>query len=205
MQSSDKTFTREAVLEIFKTFQYLYRLKYEIRYELERDAQDFTESVAEHIYGMHLLADFFLLYEDPEHKLDRGRLRQMITWHDIDEIETGDIIGWKKSEIDRENETIASERVLQKLPEPLKTEATKVLEEYEKQITTEAKFVKAIDKIEPMFHLYNQKGKEWSLAVQLTRDASMRIKVPYVDYFPTIKLFNDHIHDQMESEGFFTT
>ncbi len=181
----------------------MYALKYEIRYELTRDEKDFTESVAEHVFGMQVLADFFLGYDDANGNLDHAKIHELITWHDVDEIETGDIIGWKKTDDDRANEARAAERVIQNLPEILKNKILKLLQEYEEQKTEEAKFVKAIDKIEPMFHLYNEEGKAWAKNVGLTHDDSLRIKIPYVNYFPHIKQFNDYFHEMMQKEGYF--
>ena len=83
-------FSDEEVLEEVKKIQYLYTLKREIRYAETRC--DETESVAEHIYGMHICAMYFLPLEDPLCTWDKSRIFQMITLHDIDEIETGDVM-----------------------------------------------------------------------------------------------------------------
>ncbi len=198
-----KLHTREEILKAVEQIQYLYGLKYEIRYELTRDEKDFSESVAEHIYGMHVLCQYFLPLEDEKGEWDENRIRQMITWHDIDEVETGDMIGWKKTAADRAREKEAGDRVVAKMPEIFREKVGTLLDEYDKQETVEARFVKALDKVEPLFHLYRPIGKLLTVDVGLTFDASNRIKEPYVVHFPHIKHYSETIQNIMQEEGFF--
>lgn len=198
-----KLHTREEILEAIKQIQYLYGLKYEIRYELTRKQDDFSESVAEHIYGMHILCQYFLPLEDTKGGWDQNKIRQLITWHDIDEVETGDMIGWKKTDADRAREKEAGDRVVEKMPEVFRRDVGTLLDEYDAQETNEAKFVKALDKIEPLFHLYNPLGKKLAHEVGHTFDASNRIKEPYVVSFPHIKHYSETIQKIMMEEGFF--
>jgi 5'-deoxynucleotidase YfbR-like HD superfamily hydrolase len=197
--------TEDQVMHEVKTLQYFYGLKYEIRYGLKRDAKDYTESVAEHIYGMHVLADYFQKYEDPQNQLDKTTIHTMITWHEVGELETGDIISWKKTAADAAREEQASMRVLERLPEAIRESVSKHVIDYEQQASPEAKFVKAIDKVEPLFHLYNDLGKAWANHVNLTLQDSVRIKEQYIAPYPTIKLFTDTLHGRMEKEGFFSS
>jgi 5'-deoxynucleotidase YfbR-like HD superfamily hydrolase len=191
------------VLAETKKIQYLFGLKYEIRYGLERTPEDFTESVADHVYAMHIVSDYFLPIEQNTSNLNIPRMRQMITWHDIDELETGDVISWQKSPEQIANEEIAWQEVLPHIPAHLSETVTDVVGDYESRISLEAKYVKAIDKVEPIFHLYTAKGKAWSQGVGLTRNNADRVKLPHVKEFPYIKRFIDVVHNQMESEGFF--
>lgn len=195
--------TKEEILNAVAEIQYLYGLKYEIRYELTRRQEDFSESVAEHIYGMHVICQFFLPLEDTRSEWDHNKIRQIITWHDIDEVETGDMIGWKKTAADRAREKEAGDRVVARMPKIFREEVGALLDEYNKQETIEARFVKAIDKIEPLFHIYNPKGKALAHNVGLTFDASNRIKEPYVASFPHIKHYSETIQAIMAEEGFF--
>lgn len=193
------------VLSETEKIQYLYGLKHEIRYDLERAAADYSESVAEHIYAMHIISDYFLPLEDPENKLDIAKVKTMITWHDMDELETGDKISWKKTAADIESEKTAWKAVLPHLPELVRDTVILAVEEYENLSTPEAKFVKGIDKIEPLFHMYNAKGKAWSLSMKMTRYDADRIKLKYIEQFPYMQRFTSVVHDAMEAEGFFTT
>lgn len=191
------------VLSEVAKLQYCFGLKREIRYGLDRTADDFTESVAEHVYGMHIVADYFLPLVSNEHSLAISKVRQMITWHDVDELETGDVISWQKTEEQVANERTAWQAVVPHIPEHMQTGITDVVGEYEERSTAEARFVKAVDKTEPIFHLYSSKGKAWANEIGLTRHDADRVKQPFVAAFPIMKRFIDVVHDAMEQEGFF--
>lgn len=200
--SLSNTLTEAFILEEVSKLQYCYGLKNEIRYGESR--ADVTESVAEHIYGMHVLASYFQELEDPTHAWNTARITQMITWHDMDEIETGDVIGYKKTEVDRQRGEDAMDVVISKLPTILQETVKKIVDEYSTQKTLEARFVKALDKIEPLFQLYNHNGKEILMRNKTTQADSRRIKDAYVASFPFMKQFNDVLNDRMEKEGFFS-
>lgn len=195
-------FTDEEIFEEVKKIQYLYGLKKEIRYGEIRT--EVGESVAEHIYALHVLATYFLELENPSHDWDRAHIYEMITWHDMDEVETGDMIGYKKTEADRKREATAMQTVLEKVPSVIRERVTAVIEEYQNQATQEARFVKALDKIEPLFHLYNENGKRILLRNKTTLHDSRIIKDSYVEPFPYIKQFNEVLNMQMDKEGFYT-
>ena len=109
--------TVEYVISEVRKLQYLYQLKKEIRYAQNRHEEDSTESVAEHIYGMHILAAYFLPLVDTKGEWDKARIYEMITQHDIDEIETGDIVGYLNTDSDREKGLQAIQTVIEKSPE----------------------------------------------------------------------------------------
>lgn len=195
--------TEATVLEETKKIQYLYRLKYEIRYHHERSQDDSTESVAEHIYGMHLLAQYFLPFENPEGTWDKARVYEMITLHDIDEVETGDTIGYLKTPEMRENEKKAMRVVLGKVPEHVHDHWKKLIDDYEDLASDEARFVKALDRFEPLIHLYNEKGRQTMHGNKTELKHSQMLKTAYVAPFPYIKHFSDTLHAAMDREGYF--
>ncbi|MFM2381274.1 MAG: hypothetical protein RLZZ76_41 [Candidatus Parcubacteria bacterium] len=194
-------FTKEQIFEEVKKIEYLFGLKYEIRYAQDRGNE--TESVAEHIYGMHILAHYFLPLENPEDTWNKERIFAMITWHDMDELETGDMIGYKKTAADRAREETAMKEVIEKLPTHLKEVVVDIADEYQKQETTESQFVKALDKIEPLFHLFNEAGKRTMHTNKTTSADHQRIKLPYIQPFKTITEFNTVLVPYMEENGFF--
>lgn len=194
----------EFVLEETKGIQFLYELKHEIRYARKRDIRD-TESVAEHVYGMMILLEYFLPLEDPEHILNHEHIRRMALIHDIDEIETGDTIGYLKTDLDRARELDSMKLVISKLSNVLKETFTELAEEYESQNSPESKFVKAIDRIEPLFHIYSAEGKKILNENKTTFNQSNSLKEKYVKSYPYIDRFNIVISKQMLAEGFFTT
>lgn len=192
------------VLSETKKIQYLYGLKTEIRYAYVRKEEVHTESVAEHVYGMHILANYFLPLEDSEHHLDWKKIYEMITFHDIDEVETGDMIGYLKTDAIRASEAAAAMRVIDRSPEVIKHNIKAALEEYEALETAEALFVKAIDRCEPIFHLYNAAGRKILERNQTTREQSEGLKRPYVQNLPYLKRFFEVTGAAMEKEGFYS-
>jgi len=59
-----------------KNFLMYYNLKHTLRWGQDNNLKDETESVAEHVYGMHIIADYFLPFYPA---LDREKVRQLIT------------------------------------------------------------------------------------------------------------------------------
>lgn len=196
-------FTKEKVLEDVAKLQYLYGLKKVIRYDQTRHEEDSTESVAEHVYGMHLLAQYFLPLENPEGTWSTARIYEMITLHDVDEIETGDILGWAKTPEQRLLEAEATKVVIQKSPLHMQTHLLQRLEEYEARETFEAKFARAIDKIEPLVQNLNAEGKVTFQGTKTTAEKSLRIKTPYVAKFPFVKKFSEIIHQELIDGGYY--
>ncbi|MEZ4200168.1 MAG: HD domain-containing protein, partial [Candidatus Paceibacterota bacterium] len=150
----------EFVLEETKKLQVLYTMKRVIRYHQDRREPLDTESVAEHVYAAQVLAQYFLPLEDPEGKLDRLRILEMLLVHDISEIGTGDIVGWMKTTADREEEARQQAAVLATLPNTIQKHYQTLLTEYEERQTKEAKFAKAVEKMDPFFHLYMPERKQ---------------------------------------------
>lgn len=191
----------EFVLSEMRKIQQLFRMKKVIRYHHTREEVIDTESVAEHVYGMLALADYFLPLEGGD--WNYVRIQQMALYHDIDEILTGDRIGYLKTDADRAKEYNAQKEVLELLPDLLKERAASCLAEYELQTTIESRFVKAIDKVEPLFHLINENGKEICKQNNATYSQSRSIKDKYVEEFQYIKRFNEVLSQFMLKEGYF--
>jgi putative hydrolase of HD superfamily len=154
---------------------------------------------------MHLLAQYFLPLEDPENKLNRARIYEMITLHDIDEIETGDVLGYTKTDEIRAQELDNMKRTIEKSPDHLQAHMNARVVEYEARETREAQFAKAIDKIEPLVQIFNEEGRVILANNKTTADQSLRIKTPYIQEFPFIKKFSEVVHEELVKEGFFWT
>jgi len=191
------------VLEEVQRLQYLHQLKTVIRSNLKREEAVQTESVAEHIYTMMVLADYFSCVEEFINPLNMTRVYELITWHDIDEIETGDVVGYHKTNTDRKLEEKARETVIAKAPTILQDGIKIALLEYKAQETPEAKFVKAIDKIDPVFMILNENGKKICDITTMTEDQHTRIKLPYIQEYPYIMRFFVVTREALREQGFF--
>lgn len=198
-------YTQEKILNEIGKIQYLYGLKKVIRYNQSRHATDSTESVAEHVYGMIILAQYFLPLENPKGTWDRARIYEMISLHDVEEIETGDTLGYAKTTETRVLELEAMKRAIQKSPASLQEHLNARVNEYEGRKTPEAQFVKAIDKIEPFFQIFNEDGRLLLQQNKTTAEQSLRIKTPYIQEFPFIKLFADTIHKALLDGSYYWT
>ncbi len=194
-------FTEEEILAEVQKIQYLYGLKREIRYAEKR--ADKTESVAEHIYGMHICALYFLELENPDHTWNRERIFEMITVHDFDELETGDMIGYLKTASDRENEVTAMGVVLGKIPDVMKRSIEVASTEYQLQNTIESRFVKAIDKIEAQIHTFCDEGKKMSLLNHCEEKAIRTMREPHIIEFLKMHPFFTTVHTKMIEQDYF--
>lgn len=198
-----ENYTPEVIMEDLKRLQYLYGLKKEIRYAQTRHGEDTTESVAEHVYGMHICAMYFLSLENPEGSWDKVRIYEMMTVHDIDEIETGDVLGYLKDDAMKAAEADAMRVVMEKSPTHMQSQIALLIDEYDAQVTPESRFAKAIDKIEPLVHCYNSVGKAIFLHNKTTELQSRTMKDKYIKDFPFIKKFSEVVQSAMVEEGFF--
>lgn len=196
-------YSKEKILEDVSGLQYLFGLKEVIRSHQSRDEKDTTESVAEHVYGMHILAQYFLTFENQDNDWNKGLIYELITIHDIDEIETGDVIGWMKTPEDREREVIASEKVVRKSPASMRLHVEKLLTIYKMQDCIEAKFVKAIDKLEPHIHFFREKQSVVFKQTKCTAEKAMRIKEPYMLDFQFIRKCNQVINEELIAGGYY--
>lgn len=187
-------FTTERILEDVKQLQFLFKLKEVTRYNTPRDPADDSESVAEHLYGMQLLAQYFLPLEDPAGSLDHTRVYELITIHDFDEIITGDYVSYIKTDVHKEEAEAALQKVLASVPQHMQEKITGLAMEYEHQSTAEARFTKAIDKIEPLLQLFCEKGRGLCSRNKCTAEISLKIKSKYIEAFPFIKAFSLTVH-----------
>ena len=183
--------------------QYLYGLKREIRYGQSRPERDLTESVAEHIYGMHLLIHYFLPLENPTGDWDKLRIFSMATMHDFDEIETGDTIAYLKTPEQYALELEASRTVIAKAPDHLREHFDSHLTEYNERQTIESQFVKAIDVFEPIIQLYSDFGRAIIAKNQQGAEKSYNLKHDITKPFPVMHTYFKAIHSTMVKEGFF--
>lgn len=138
------------LLEVDKICTY-YQLKHTLRWDQKYTGIDVRESVAEHVYGMHILTDYFLPFYPG---LDEAKVHNLISWHDMAEALVGDMTTMSKTESHKQAEFKAEQELIAHAPEHLAEKLRTLFDEYNTQTTKEAQFVKAIDKVEPFVHIY---------------------------------------------------
>ncbi len=184
--------SHEEILSEIERIRVMYRLKNTMRYLSVRDHTVHSESVAEHLFAMQVIAQYFYPLEDPLGKLDRVRVNELMLFHEIGEIETGDIINHRKTAEHREREKEAAKRVVTLLPASLQALAIARFDEFERRETAEAKYANAVDKIEPIFEMWDA-----NIALPLfkkfnyTREHALDAKRQATEGYPFMRLFAD--------------
>ena len=115
------------------------------------------ESVADHIYGVQMLA--ISIYYQFGYKLDLNKVIYMLAIHELEEIEIGDLAFYETTKEDKlEKGKNATNLLLKDLLG--KEEISKLLDEYNERKTEEAIFAYHCDKLEcdVQMKLYDQEG-----------------------------------------------
>jgi len=116
-------------------------LKYKVNYE---DIA-IREPLLEHVGHLPIIASFLYPYIDHHESVDLGRALIMLSFHDIGETITGDVLKYKKTE----KHEIYEQKVTKKLLNPY---YIPYWEEYETRSTHTARFAKSVDSIAPLLH-----------------------------------------------------
>ena len=106
------------------------------------------ESSAEHSWSCLILADYFL--SSMKERLNRLKVYELLMYHDVVEIEAGDVCISKEKERKgkKEREKQAAHVLKEHMPAVLKHKFIDLFEEFEEGKTREAKFAKAIDALD---------------------------------------------------------
>lgn len=180
-----------------------YALKRTLRYATTRDFSVHNESVAEHVFALLYLSRYFLPLEHNDQLIDVERLDTLLLFHDFGEIINGDIVYNVKTDADIEREKRDAETVAHMLPETLRDAFTKAHTEYELRDSREAQFAFALDKVEPLFELYDPVNEKSLIKHKFTSEISMGIKIKATESFPVMRKFVDVINQDMIDRDVF--
>lgn len=119
------------------------------------------ENDAEHSWHLALMA--MLLSEHANQKIDVLKVMSMVLIHDIVEIDAGDTYAYdiEGNQTKRAREEKAADRIFGLLPTDQSVYLRELWEEFEKQETTEAKFARSLDCIQPIMLNAASGGKAW--------------------------------------------
>ena len=122
---------------------------------------DRCENSAEHSWHLALMA--IVLTEHANEKVDVLKVIKMVLIHDVVEIDAGDtfIYDTQKSHDNTDEERLAAQRIFGLLPEETAQELIAIWEEFEAGLTPEAKFARAMDRLEPLLQNSSNKGGTW--------------------------------------------
>lgn len=120
-----------------------------------------NENDAEHAWHMAIMA--FLLQEYSNEQLDIARVMLMCLIHDVVEIDAGDTYAYDVEGLktQKAREDAAKERIYSLLPNDQKIALQSIFDEFEENITAEAKFAHAMDNLQPLLLNNSNNGKDW--------------------------------------------
>jgi putative hydrolase of HD superfamily len=120
------------------------------------------ENSAEHSWHLALMAA--VLGDHAPAGTDLGRVTTMLLLHDLVEIDAGDLFayaGQPAQARQEEAERAAADRIFALLPGPQAAEFRALWDEFEERRTAEAKFARALDRLQPMLANYHLGGGTW--------------------------------------------
>ncbi|RQO32124.1 phosphohydrolase [Taibaiella sp. KBW10] len=122
---------------------------------------DRNENDAEHSWHLAVMA--IMLSEYSNEPVDLLKVVKMVLIHDIVEIDAGDtfIYDTQKNHSNTDEERVAAKRIFGMLPQAQADEMIAVWEEFEAGQTIEAKFARAMDRLEPLLQNTSNKGGTW--------------------------------------------
>jgi len=129
------------------------------------------ENSAEHSWHLALMAVVLAGHAPPG--TDLGRVGAMLVLHDLVEIDAGDLFLYSGADAlarQEEAERAAADRLFAILPAPQAAEVRGLWEEFEERRTPEARFARALDRLQPMLlNMLNDGGTWLSHGVPLER------------------------------------
>lgn len=152
---------------------------------------DRWENDAEHSYNLAMMAWYIVTSEQLDLDVDRVIKYGMI--HDLVEVYAGDTYIYGSTDelaSKHEREAAAAQRLAEEFPDfpDLHT----LIETYEKREDAESRFIYALDKLQPIIHIYLDDGATWK-EVGITLAMAIENKTPKIAVSPEIKEYYDEL------------
>ncbi|QKZ13575.1 HD domain-containing protein [Spirosoma sp. KUDC1026] len=121
-----------------------------------------NENDAEHSWHLALMA--LVLVDHANFPVDLLKVIKMLLIHDIVEIDAGDtfIYDTQKNHTNTVEERKAAQRIFGLLPDEQAADLIAIWEEFEENQTNEAKFARAMDRLEPLLQNTSNNGGTWA-------------------------------------------
>jgi len=120
------------------------------------------ENSAEHSWHLALMA--LVLGEHAPRGTDLAKVSAMVVLHDLVEIDAGDLYVYADEAAQRRQavaERAAADRLFGLLPPEQGAAFRALWDEFEQRITPEARFARALDRLQPLIANYEAGGKTW--------------------------------------------
>ena len=120
------------------------------------------ENDAEHAWHMAVMT--VLLSEYANEEIDVLRTMTMLLIHDLVEIYAGDTYAYDEEgkKTQKRRELVAADRLFQMLPEDQGKKFREIWEEFEAENTSESRFARTMDNLQPMMLNAATDGKSWA-------------------------------------------
>ena len=119
------------------------------------------ENDAEHSWHMAIMA--YLLQEYSNEKIDVAKVMLMCLIHDLVEIYAGDTYAYDEENLKTQKvrEDAAKEKIFSILPEDQKVKFIALFDEFEENLTAEARFAHTMDNLQPLILNDSNDGGDW--------------------------------------------
>lgn len=120
-----------------------------------------NENDAEHAWHMAIMSYLFREYANED--VDISKVMLMCLIHDIVEIDAGDTYAYDDEAIksQKEREEKAKQRIFSILPDDQKEELMSLFEEFEENVSPEARYAHAMDNLQPLILNNSNNGDDW--------------------------------------------
>jgi putative hydrolase of HD superfamily len=144
-----------------------------------------AENSAEHSW--HLVLAAIVMAEHVPVPVDLLRVLEMLTVHDLVEIDAGDTFAYDPSDLGTkaDRERAAADRLFALLPPDQAARLRAVWEEFEAQETAEARFANALDRFQPLLQNACARGGSWRDHA-LTREQVLHRMDPIKSMLPDV-------------------
>ncbi|WP_307874734.1 HD domain-containing protein [Frankia nepalensis] len=119
------------------------------------------ENDAEHSWHLAMFA--VVLAEYAACTVDEARVLRMLLIHDLVEVYAGDTFVYDSAAAadQEERERAAAERLFPQLPDEQATALRALWDEFERRQTPEARFARALDRVQPLLLNFHTQGSTW--------------------------------------------
>ncbi|GAB2814011.1 hypothetical protein GCM10027176_18190 [Actinoallomurus bryophytorum] len=161
-------------------------------------AADRRENDAEHSW--HLAMMVAVLAEHSDEPIDVGHTIQLVLVHDLVEIYAGDTPLYGDGSDQREREVAAAEELFPLLPGDQAGRIRALWDEFEERRTREARFAKAMDRLQPLLLNWMARGGTWQTPGVTADDVRAR-KAVIGDASAALWKAGRHLIDEGEHRG----
>ncbi len=160
------------------------------------------ENDAEHSWHLAMMA---LLLAEHAPGADPARVAKMLLIHDIVEIDAGDVFFFDAVGMvgQAEREALAAARIFGLLPPDQGDDLHALWEEFEERVTLDARFARAIDRLQPLLQNFRSGGGTWRRPEVTHGRETQRIVALIEDGSATLGAFARALLAEADRRGYF--